>query len=144
MKEKTFRATLESIGPATAFVEAALEEAECSMKAQMQINVAMDELFANIARYAYPDGEGDATVRFELDPATRTAQITLIDHGIPFNPLEVREPDTTSPGEKRPIGGLGIFLVRKTMDDMAYEYRDGFVTVTLGELYIHAMVVAEY
>ena len=131
MKEMTFKATIENIGPVTAFVESALEEAGCSMKALMQINVAMDELFANIARYAYPGKEGEATVRFEVDQESRTASITLIDRGIPFNPLTVKEPDTTSPGEKRPIGGLGIFLVRKTMDHMDYEYKDGCNILTI-------------
>ena len=125
MKEKTFKATIENTAAAVAFVEEALEEAGCPMKAQMQINVAMDEMFVNIARYAYAPGEGDATVRFELDEATRTAKITLIDSGVPFNPLAAAEPDTTSAAEDRPIGGLGIFLVRKTMDDVQYEYRDG-------------------
>ena len=125
MKEKTFKATIENTAAAVAFVEEALEEAGCPMKAQMQINVAMDEMFVNIARYAYAPGEGDATVRFELDEATRTATITLIDSGVPFNPLAAAEPDTTSAAEDRPIGGLGIFLVRKTMDDVQYEYRDG-------------------
>ena len=125
MKEKTFKATIENTAAAVAFVEEALEEAGCPMKAQMQINVAMDEMFVNIARYAYAPGEGDATVRFELDEATRTAMITLIDSGVPFNPLAAAEPDTTSAAEDRPIGGLGIFLVRKTMDDVQYEYRDG-------------------
>ena len=125
MKEKTFKATIENTAAAVAFVEEALEEAGCSMKAQMQINVAMDEMFVNIARYAYAPGEGDATVRLELDETTRTAKITLIDSGVPFNPLAAAEPDTTSAAEDRPIGGLGIFLVRKTMDDVQYEYRDG-------------------
>ena len=131
MKEMTFKATLENIGHVTAFVEAALEEAGCGMKPLMQINVAMDELFANIARYAYPGKEGEATVRFDVEEETRTAVITLIDRGIPFNPLEVKEPDTTSPGDQRPIGGLGIFLVRKTMDGMEYEYKDGCNILTI-------------
>ena len=131
MKEKTFRATIENIAAATAFVEAGLEEAGCSMKAQMQIDVAIDEMFCNIAKYAYAPGEGDATVRLEIDEAARTAEITLIDSGVPFNPLEAKEPDTTSPSEQRPIGGLGIFLVRRTMDGMAYERRDGQNILTL-------------
>ena len=131
MKEMTFKATLENIGHVTAFVEAALEEAGCGMKPLMQINVAMDELFANVARYAYPEKEGEATVRFDVEEETRTAVITLIDRGIPFNPLEVKEPDTTSPGDQRPIGGLGIFLVRKTMDAVEYRHEDGFNILTI-------------
>ena len=131
MNEITLKATIENIPRATAFIDEALEAAACSMKAQMQIDVAMDELFGNIARYAYAPGEGEATVRFHLQEETRTASITLIDSGIPFNPLSVAEPDTTSAAQDRPIGGLGIFLVRKTMDDMAYEYRDGKNILTI-------------
>ncbi len=131
MKEITLKATIENIPRATAFSDEALEAVECPMKAQMQIDVAMDELFGNIARYAYGPGEGEATVRFHFQEETRTVSITLIDSGIPFNPLSVAEPDTTSAAENRPIGGLGIFLVRKTMDDMAYEYRDGKNILTI-------------
>ena len=131
MKEKTFKATIENTAAAVAFVEEALEEAGCSMKAQMQIDVAMDELFVNIARYAYAPGEGDATVRFEMDEETRTATITLIDRGVPFNPLAAADPDTTSSAEERPIGGLGIFLVRKTMDEVLYEHKDGCNILTI-------------
>ena len=131
MKEKTFKATIENTAAAVAFVEEALEEAGSSMKAQMQIDVAMDELFVNIARYAYAPGEGDATVRFELDEETRTATITLIDSGVAFNPLEAPEPDTTSSAADRPIGGLGIFLVLKTMDDVQYERKDGCNIMTI-------------
>ena len=131
MVEKTYRATVENIGAATGFVEAALEEAGCPMKTLMQISMAMDEMFGNIVRYAYGAGGGDATVRVEVDERTRIAQITLIDSGVPFNPLAVEKPDTTKPAEERPIGGLGIFLVRNTMDDMAYEYRDGCNILTM-------------
>ena len=131
MKEMTFRATPENIAAATAFVEAGLEAADCSPKAQMQIDVAMDELFGNVARYAYAPGEGDVTVGFELDEATRTAQITLTDSGVPFNPLKAAEPDLTASAEDRPIGGLGIFLVRKTMDSLEYRYENGKNILTI-------------
>ena len=131
MKEITLKAIVENIPQATAFIDEALEAVSCSMKAQMQIDVAMDELFANIARYAYARGGGEATVQFSFEKETRTVSITLIDSGIPFNPLSVAEPDTTSSAEDRPIGGLGIFLVRKTMDDMAYAYQDGKNILTI-------------
>ena len=131
MKEITLKAIIENIPQATAFIDEALETVACSMKAQMQIDVAIDELFGNIARYAYAPEEGEATVQFHFDEETRTASITLIDRGIPFNPLSVAKPDTTSAAQDRPIGGLGIFLVRKTMDDMAYTYRDGKNILTI-------------
>ena len=131
MKEITLKAVIENIPLATAFVDEALEEVGCSMKAQMQIDVAMDELFCNVARYADGSEEGDATVQFDFDMSTRTASITLIDSGKPFDPLSVTEPDTTSSAADRPIGGLGIFLVRKTMDEMSYQYLDGRNRLTI-------------
>ena len=118
MKELTVPATLENITVVTAFIDEQLEALDCSMKAQMQIDVAIDELFGNIAHYAYPDGTGDATVRFDFDETTRTASIAFIDGGVPFNPLEKADPDVTLSAEERGIGGLGIFMVKKTMDDL--------------------------
>lgn len=125
MKEITLKARVENIPQAIAFIDEALEALGCPLKAQMQMDVAMDELVCNVASYAYPDGEGDVTVQFDFDQNSRTVAVTLIDSGKPFNPLLAAEPDVTMPAEKRKIGGLGIFLVRKTMDAMDYEYRDG-------------------
>ena len=127
MKEITLKARVENIPQAIAFIDEALEALGCPLKAQMQMDVAMDELVCNVASYAYPDGEGDVTVQFDLETEEpyHAVAITLIDSGKPFNPLLAAEPDVTMPAEKRKIGGLGIFLVRKTMDAMDYEYRDG-------------------
>ena len=125
MKELTMLATLENIVPVTDFINAELEKLDCPLKAQMQIDVAVDELFGNIARYAYNPDTGPATVRVEVDPDPMSVLITFIDHGKPYDPLSNKAPDITAPVEDRPIGGLGIFLVRKTMDDVSYEYRNG-------------------
>ena len=125
VKELTVLATLENIVPVTDFINEELEKLNCPIKAQMQIDVAVDELFGNIARYAYDPDTGPATVRVEVDPDQMIVSITFIDHGKPYDPLSTKAPDITAPVEERPIGGLGIFLVRKTMDDVAYEYRNG-------------------
>ncbi len=130
MKELTLKATVENIVPVTAFVESTLEEVGCPMKAQMQINVALDELFGNIARYAYTPEVGDVTVQVDFDEAERIVSITLIDSGSPFNPLLTKEPDVTMSAEERQIGGLGIFLVRKTMDALEYHFQDGHNILT--------------
>ena len=131
MKELTLDANLENIAGVTAFIDERLEALDCSMKAQMQIDIAIDELFGNIARYAYGEGRGDATVRFEFDEATRTASITLVDSGMPFDPLEKADPDVTLSAQEREIGGLGIFMVKKTMDKMEYSYENGFNILTI-------------
>ena len=125
VKELTMEATVENIPKVTAFVDAELEALDCPVKAQMQIDVAIDELFSNIAYYAYHPDTGPATVRVEVEEDPMAVVITFIDHGTPYDPLTAETPDVTLPAEERPTGGLGIFLVRKTMDDVSYEYKDG-------------------
>ena len=125
MQEMTLPALIENIPRVTAWIDETLEKLDCSMKAQMQIDMAIDEIFSNISRYAYPDGPGSATVRLSFDEGSRTFSICFEDQGIPFDPLKQEEPDTTLDTEARAIGGLGIFLVRKTMDEVSYQYRDG-------------------
>ncbi len=124
LREITMPAAIESIPAVTDFVNAELEKLECPMKAQMQIDVAVDELFSNIARYAYGAGSGDATVRVEPTENPRGVQVTFIDSGISYNPLEAPEPDVTLSADKRQVGGLGIFVVRKTMSSVTYESVD--------------------
>ena len=131
MKELTLKATLESLPEVTSFIEEQLEALDCPMKAMMQIDVAIDEMFGNIVRYAYAPGTGDATVRFDFDEQTRTASVIFLDQGVPFNPLENAAPDVTLSAEEREIGGLGIFLVRKTMDAVEYQRADGFNILTI-------------
>ncbi len=125
MNEITLKATIENIPRATAFIDEALEAAACSMKAQMQIDVAIDELFSNIALYAYAPGSGSATVRVETELDPPAAIITFIDRGVPFDPLSACTPDVSLPACERDAGGLGVFMVKKIMDEVVYAYRDG-------------------
>lgn len=125
MKELTVDAAVENIEVVTDFVNEELEKLDCPVKARRQIDVAIDELFGNIARYAYSPDAGKATVRFSVEENPLEVTITFIDNGIPFNPLEKSNPDTHLSAEERPIGGLGIFLVKKSMDMVEYEYKNG-------------------
>lgn len=125
MKELTIDATIENIEKVTAFVDEQLEMYDCSMKAQMQIDIAIDELFGNIAHYAYNPDVGPATVRIEVTGDPLSVIITFIDHGIPYDPLKKEDPDITLSAEDRQIGGLGIYMVKKSMDEITYEYKDG-------------------
>lgn len=131
MKEITLLAVVENIPSVTAFIDGELEKAGCSPKARMQIDIAIDELFSNIAYYAYAPLKGPATVRFDLDKETGVASVTFLDRGVPYNPLRHQDPDVTLSAENRAIGGLGIFMVRKSMDEICYEYRDGFNMLTI-------------
>lgn len=125
MKELTIAATIENIETVTDFVNKQLESLDCPLKAQMQIDVAIDELFGNIAHYAYHPEIGSVTVRVEFTENPLAVVITLIDNGVPYNPLAKEDPDVTLSAEERGIGGLGIYIVKKTMDEMTYEYKDG-------------------
>ena len=125
MKELTVVATVENIETVTDFVNEQLEALDCPMKAQMQIDIAIDELFGNIAHYAYNPEIGKATVRVEVIEDPLAVTITFIDNGVPYDPLAKADPDTTLSAEERGIGGLGIYMVKKSMDDITYEYKDG-------------------
>ena len=125
MKELTIKALVENVPVVTAFVDEELEGVNCPMKVQYQIDVAVDEVFSNIAMYAYEPAQGDATIRVEIDRNARVVSITFFDSGIPFNPMDREEPDTSLSVEEREIGGLGIFIVRKSMEEILYEYKNG-------------------
>ena len=125
MKELTLAATVENIETVTGFVNAQLELMDCPIKAQMQIDIAIDELFGNIAHYAYNTEVGSANVRVEVSEAPLAVIITFIDNGVPYDPLGKDDPDITLSAEEREIGGLGIYMVKKSMDEITYEYKDG-------------------
>lgn len=125
MKELTIAATVDNIETVTSFVNEQLEALDCPMKAQIQINIAIDELFGNIAHYAYNPDVGSATVQVEVAEEPLAVVITFIDGGVPYDPLSSIEPDITLSAEERNMGGLGIYMVKKSMDEIVYEYKDG-------------------
>ncbi|MBE6724347.1 MAG: ATP-binding protein [Ruminococcaceae bacterium] len=131
MKELTVKAEVGCLDAVTDFVNGELESADCPMKTLMQIDLAVEELFVNIASYAYrdkPEG-GDALIR--IDVLDGHARITFEDGGIPFDPTAKGDPDRTASAEEREIGGLGIFLTKKIMDDVIYEYCGGRNVLTV-------------
>lgn len=131
MKSITVEAVIQNVETVTEFVNAVLEENDCPVKVQMQIDVAIDEIFGNIAYYAYGNSCGNVTIQIEIEKDLPGIVLTFIDQGMPYNPLENKEPDITLDIEEREIGGLGIFLVKKTMDALSYEYVDGQNVLTL-------------
>ncbi|MBO4327446.1 MAG: SpoIIE family protein phosphatase [Clostridia bacterium] len=124
LKQITVDAKVENIAAVTDFINSELEMIGCPFKAKMQIDVAIDELFGNIAHYAYGEESGTATVRFKYEKEADTAEITFIDSGVPYDPLAKEDPDVTLGVKERAVGGLGIFLVKKTMDSMEYERKN--------------------
>ena len=131
MREMDIAATLENLDAVMAFVDQQLEEAGCSMKTQMQIDLAVEEVYVNIAHYAYNPEIGGVTIRVQIEEEPLEIILTFIDKGKPYDPLAKEDPDVTLAVEDRQIGGLGIFMVKKSMDNISYEYNEGRNILTL-------------
>ena len=125
MKELKLTATVESLDEVLAFIDTELESVDCPMKIQMQLDVAVEELYVNIAHYAYAPGPGEATVSIDITQDPLNVTITFKDSGIPFDPTAKADPDVTLSAQERQIGGLGIYMAKKGTDEMKYEYKDG-------------------
>lgn len=125
MSELTVTAAVENIETVTDFVNEALQQHHCPTKALIQIDVAIDELFGNIAKYAYGANSGEVTIRLEVSDDPKMVTVTFTDQGMPYDPLSAAEPDVTLCAQDRPIGGLGIYLVKKSMDQVSYRHEDG-------------------
>lgn len=119
----------ENLSQVNDFVDGFLEAHACPMKTQMQIDLCVEEIFVNIANYAYGTDSGTAELR--LSEENRVVTLTFIDAGVPYDPLAKEDPDITLSAEERQIGGLGIFLVKKHMDKVSYRYEDGKNTLIL-------------
>lgn len=129
---KVCDAVVDNIPMVTSFVDDLLEKHECNMKAQTQINIAIDEIFSNIARYAYPKGQvGKAKLTVDFNDTKDKVKLIFEDRGIPYNPLLKEDPNAKATLEEREIGGLGIFIVKKTIDSMEYENVNGHNVLTL-------------
>ena len=131
LNELEIEADTANLEKVTGFVDERLDAIGCPMKPKMQIDVAVEEIFVNIAHYAYTPGKGSATVRVEVSDDPVTVSITFIDRGVPYDPLKKEDPDVTLSAEERGIGGLGIFMTKKIMDDVSYEYKNGQNILTL-------------
>ena len=101
------------------------------MKIQTAVCVAIEEVFVNVANYAYPGSQGDMTLRIDFEEESRTVTFRMTDKGVPFDPLQKPDPDITLSAEDREIGGLGIFIARKTMDTVHYAYENGENILTM-------------
>ena len=129
MNSLAVEAKKENLLRVLSFVDEKLEESGCPMKTQMQIDVAVEELFVNIASYAYTPGTGDAVIMMKTGEEGIT--IEFRDRGKPFDPLAKEDPDVTLSAEERQIGGLGIFMVKKSMDEVSYSYENGENILTI-------------
>ena len=135
MQEINVLATVDNLGAVIAFINAELKKMRCGQKTISQLDIAVDELFGNIARYGYEAEGGPVIVRIERTTAPAGVTVTFIDRGVPFNPLSASAPDLTLKPRQRPIGGLGIYMVKKTMDAVEYARENGRNRLTISKYF---------
>ncbi len=133
-EELTVDADIAALDEVNGFVESRLDGIGCGIKAKMQIAVAVEEIFVNIAHYAYAPGSGKALIRVTTGSDPKSVTISFSDSGKPFDPTAKADPDITLSAEERDIGGLGIFMTKKIMDSVNYEYIDGKNVLTMKKL----------
>lgn len=135
MEKITVEASVDNLQQVIDFATEQLEAHDCPMKATMQMELVIEEIFVNIASYAYQSGNGSATICIDFAENPMAAVVTFVDSGEPYNPLERDDPDTTLAIDERDIGGLGIFLVKKNVDDISYKYEGGQNILTVKKFF---------
>ena len=131
MKSIKLDATIENLTEVLLFIDKQLMSENVGIRTKMAIDVAVEELYVNIARYAYAPDTGEAEIIVDVQDNPKAVEITFVDSGIPYDPLKKEDPDVNLSAEERQIGGLGIFMVKKSMDDMRYEYKDNQNILTI-------------
>ncbi len=132
MKELKVEADHENMQKVQDFVKGELEQSPgLSHKDLLQIHMVIDEIFGNIVAYAYEDGRGDVVILVDYDKTQGTVMLVFTDEGKPYNPLLNEDPDIKLSADERTVGGLGIFMVKNTMDEIDYENRDGKNILTM-------------
>ena len=132
MVERICPAEPEQLEPVQRCVEEQIERYDCSARVRFQLDVAVEEIFINIAKYAYRPGQaGQAAVRCCVGGDPLQVTIQFQDQGVPFNPLAKEDADITLTAQERQIGGLGILMVKKSMDAVRYSYEDGKNILTI-------------
>lgn len=135
MEKLTIEATVENLPVVTEFITSSLEERDCSMKIIMQMELVIEEIFVNVASYAYRPNIGMVTVTKEFSDDPQAITFSFTDSGFAYNPLEHEDPDVTAELDERGIGGLGIFLVKKNVNEIFYERKDGQNILTMKKLF---------
>ena len=131
MNKLVVPASVDKLDEVMAFVNNSLKGLEYSGKTLMEIEIAVEEVFVNIAKYAYPPEEGQVTVETEISGEPKILIARFTDSGTKYDPLEKEDPDTGLSVEDTPIGGLGIFITKESMDDVIYEYKDNKNILTI-------------
>lgn len=131
MEQIVLPATIDRLSEVLEFVDSILDSNSCPESVKLQIDIAVEELFVNIANYAYNPEEGPAEIKCSVEEATNRVIIEFRDHGVPYDPLAKADPDITLSAEERDIGGLGIFMVKSSMDNVSYRHENGNNVLTI-------------
>ena len=131
MTYKTFPAKTEALSDVLGFVEQMLDSFECPIKIQVALCVAIEEVFVNVAHYAYGEDEGNMSLGIGFDEESRAITFRMTDKGIPFDPLKKPDPDISLSADERKIGGLCIFITKKTMGSLTYTYENNENILTM-------------
>lgn len=134
MEKLTIEASVENLATVTEFITSSLEEKDCSLKIIMQMELVIEEIYVNVASYAYRPSIGPVTIYKEF-VTPQAIIVTFVDSGMPYNPLEHEDPDINADIEDREVGGLGIFLIKKNVDEISYERRDDQNILTIKKLF---------
>ena len=131
MKILTVPAERGQLDTVQSFVDEALDQVPCTLETRLQLQIAVEELFVNIASYAYTPNRGEAVISYQVEQEPPSVTIQFRDWGKPFDPLAKKDADITLSAEDRGIGGLGIYMVKNTMDDVRYQYENGQNILTI-------------
>ncbi|MDO4804291.1 MAG: ATP-binding protein [Lachnospiraceae bacterium] len=131
MKELNIEAKTDNLATVLAFIDEQLEKYNCPLRQKVHLDVAVEELYVNIARYAYNPEVGWVKLRISVDDNPLAVSITFMDNGKPYDPLAKKDPDITLSADERDIGGLGIYMVKQNMEDVRYEYKNGMNILTI-------------
>ena len=131
MKMLETTSEMSNLSQVKAFICAELETTGLAKDVLHQIRMAVEEIFVNISEYGYDNSAGPVTISAGTDGKSSAVLVKIADSGLPFDPLENKSPDLTVPIAQRRKGGLGIFMVRRVMDEVSYEYKDGQNILTM-------------
>ena len=133
MKELKIDANIENLAKVFTFLQESLDKCDCPAKTKRQIKLCVEEIFMNITHYAYNPNTGPAVIKVDVvgQPESSRVVISFADEGKPYDPLQREDPDIEAGLDERPIGGLGIYLVKTTMDNVEYEHKDGQNVLTI-------------
>lgn len=131
MQDITLQASDDTLYTVLDAIEAHLCKNGCPDEVRTELLISVEEIYVNIAHYAYKGKAGEATVQMEVTQDPRICRVVFRDRGVPYNPLEKEDPDLSLSAEERKIGGLGIYMVKQYMDKIEYRYEDGYNILTI-------------